>query len=119
MHPTEQLTLAYLLAAEQYPVGTTTVAVPTDYDFLLTDITGLTGGSEVSSAYLTLADGAAPIGLEFASTGGGVTFAPAMWHGLIPLPAGSSLTVTVLGGPVYLALSGWLLTPTAAQILPS
>lgn len=115
----QQLRLPYLLAAELFPKGVTTVPLPTEYDFLLTDITGLTGGGDQVSAQISLPSGAAPIGLEFPSTSGGVIQSPATWHGFLPLGGVASLTVTMGGDAAHLAFSGWLLTPTNAQILPS
>lgn len=119
MLPTEQITLPYVLAWQAFPVGTTTVPAIADYDFLLTDVS--VTSHQAGEAALSVDDAAAISAAAFAIPASSDTYLTRSqsWSGHVVVPAGEGLEVVVEGTTLHAVISGWLLLPVAADILPT
>lgn len=119
MHPTEQVTLPFTLAAQVFSLGTTEVPLPADYDFLLTDISVAANPNQSGSLLVALTSTIYVVAVPAVGASDPAVENGPTWHGMLLCPHGGTLYVESAGYSIQASLSGWLLNPPASQILPT
>lgn len=118
MQPSDQAAIPYLFVHKSQSGGVEPVTWPDSFDGILTDISIVSSGVGGNPVALVV-DGDSN---AFASAGGVEVGSSGIWlgewHGFQAIPAGTELQLAVAGTDVVVTVSGWLLTPPTATLLP-
>jgi hypothetical protein len=118
MQPTQQSVIPWLFYRADQATGSHSVVIPTGFDGVVTGLDiSLAGATSAAEVILTDTSGArfAALGLGTSRPDGASYASQLLWE---IIPDGAGLVCVVLGSTAYVSVSGYLVTPNAASLMP-